>query len=104
MKIEIETASNGFILRTIVDGEVDTVDVFQDQGEADESAVQTTAELLRYLNDILGPSTSRHAKARVYVEVKPGDKHFDYIGDEDEVISTQHCKCDLVSTCPRCSE
>lgn len=49
----------------------------------DEEEVKAFAQLLWSLNDLIGPSTSRYSKARVYIEVKPGDKHED-LKDEDK--------------------
>lgn len=52
--------------------------VFQyDQFDSGKSEVQSFAELLRYISDIIGPSTSRYDKERVYIEIKPGDKYTD---------------------------
>lgn len=85
MKLTIETASNGWLIRKEPD-ELDDrseLHVFSHSDSFDDTAeVHAFARVLWCLNDLIGPSTSRYSKARVYVEVKPGDKHDDY-KDED---------------------
>jgi hypothetical protein len=85
VKLIIETAANGWLIRK----EPDEIDdrsetyVFSHGGDLDDTAeVNAFARVLWCLDDLIGPTTSRHSKARVYVEVKPGDKHEDY-KDED---------------------
>ena len=78
MKITIEMAANGWLIRTQSDFPEDMpetlvysyADSFNDTDE-----VKAFAEVLWRINDLIGPTTSRHSKARVYVEVKPGDKY-----------------------------
>ena len=85
MKLTIETAANGWLIRKEPDEVDDRSDlyVFSDADSFDDTdGVKAFAHVLRCLNDLIGPSTSRYSKARVYVEVKPGDKHEDY-KDED---------------------
>ncbi len=85
MKLIIETAANGWLIRKEPD-EIDDrseLHVFSHGGDLDDTAeVHAFARVLWCLNDLIGPTTSRYSKARVYVEVKPGDKHDDY-PDED---------------------
>jgi hypothetical protein len=81
MKVIIETALNGWLIRKEADATDDRSElhVFSHSDSADtEEEVKAFAGVLWCLNDLIGPSTSRHSKARVYVEVKPGDKHEDY--------------------------
>jgi hypothetical protein len=81
MKVTIETAVNGWLIRTESDfpeGRFGLY-VFSHSDSMDDTAeVNAFARVLWCLNDLIGPTTSRHSKARVYVEVKPGDKHDDY--------------------------
>ena len=80
MKLIIETASNGWLIRKEPD-EIDDMPqlhVFSHcDGFDDTAEVNAFAHMLHTLNDLIGPTTSRYSKARVYVEVKPGDKYED---------------------------
>ena len=81
MKVTIETAVNGWLIRTESDFPEGRsgLYVFSHSDSKDDTAeVNAFARVLWCLNDLIGPTTSRHSKARVYVEVKPGDKHDDY--------------------------
>lgn len=86
MKLTIETAANGYLIRTEVDEVNDKSElfVFSHASEIDDTEdVKTFARFLHYLNDLIGPSTSRYSKARVYIDVQPGDK----CGDFEELDS-----------------
>ena len=84
MKVTIETAVNGWLIRTESDFPEGRsgLYVFSHSSHSgsthDTAEVNTFASVLWCLNDLIGPTTSRHSKARVYVEVKPGDKHDDF--------------------------
>jgi hypothetical protein len=81
MILIIETASNGWLIRKEADATDDRSElhVFSHSDGADaEEEVNAFAGVLWCLNDLIGPTTSRHSKARVYVQVKPGDKHNDF--------------------------
>lgn len=86
MKLTIETAANGWLIRKEPD-EIDDrcelyvfshCDSFEDIEE-----VNAFATMLHTLNDLIGPTTSRYSPARIYVEVKPGDKHEDFEEDDE---------------------
>ena len=80
MKITIEMAANGWLIRTQPDHPEDTPEtyVYSEDSDWDDTVdVKAFARVLWCLNDLIGPTTSRYSKARVYVEVKPGDKHED---------------------------
>lgn len=81
MKVTIEMAANGWLIRTQSDFPEDMPETFvyshvDDFDDTDE--VKAFAKVLWRVNDLIGPTTSRHSKARIYVEVKPGDKHDDF--------------------------
>lgn len=81
MKVTIETAVNGWLIRTesdFAEGRSGLYVFSHSDSKDDTAEVNTFASVLWCLNDLIGPTTSRHSKARVYVEVKPGDKHDDY--------------------------
>lgn len=85
MILIIETAANGWLIRKEADATDDRSElhVFSHSDSVDDTAeVNAFARVLWCLNDLIGPTTSRHSKARVYVEVKPGDKHEDYKDDK----------------------
>jgi hypothetical protein len=53
--------------------------VFSHSDSADtEDEVKAFAGVLWCVNSLIGPTTGRNSKARVYIEVKPGDKHEDH--------------------------
>ncbi len=66
---KIKPASNGYILVTESGTTVYSFEV--------DSEVQAFAKLLRDIETEAGPTTSRYDAERIYVEVKPGDKHND---------------------------
>ena len=81
MKVTIETAVNGWLIRTeseFPEGRSGLYVFSHSDSMDDTEEVNAFARVLWCLNDLIGPTTSRHSKARVYVEVKPGDKHDDY--------------------------
>ena len=87
MKVTIEMAANGWLIRTQSDFPEDMPETFvysHADSFDDTDEVKAFAQVLWRVNDLIGPSTSRHSKARIYVEVKPGDKHDDF-QEEDEV-------------------
>lgn len=88
MKLTIELVANGWMLTDESDPEMPKKHVFEDTGSgslvnADRESLEAFRRLLWSINDLLGPSTSRYSKDRIYIELKPGDKHEDY-KDEDE--------------------
>ena len=81
MKVTIETAVNGWLIRTESDFPEDRSELYvysHSDSMDDTEEVNAFARVLWCLNDLIGPTTSRHSKARVYIEVKPCDKHDDY--------------------------
>jgi hypothetical protein len=81
MILIIETASNGWLIRKEADATDDRSElhVFSHSDSMDDTAeVNAFARVLWCLNDLIGPTTGRNSKARIYVEVKPGDKHNDF--------------------------
>jgi hypothetical protein len=81
MKVIIETALNGWLIRTEPSFTDDTPElhVFSHSDSAvTEDEVKAFAGVLWRVNSLIGPTTGRNSKARIYVEVKPGDKHEDY--------------------------
>lgn len=65
MKIIIETADNGYILRYAPEDGLDTYVFPQDDLKG----------ALRAIVDMLGESGSRHDEKRIYIVEAPGDKH-----------------------------
>ena len=82
--ITIKNALNGWILELRSnDEEIDRyVFSYEDNlGEYDE--VQAFALLLRKINDLIGPSTSRYSEYRIYLDIRPGDKYSVIKQEED---------------------
>lgn len=73
MPITIKPALNGWYLTHSEEGEEDQVYVFSADGD-EQSEVEAFAHLLRVVDSIYGPSTSRYSEHRIYVNVSPGDK------------------------------
>jgi len=78
--IKISKCSNGWTV-DFHDGE----DIDRFVLEVKDSEAECWAEVLRLTDEIYGPSTGRHDKERVYVEVRPGDKFMD--GKEENTPS-----------------
>jgi hypothetical protein len=81
MKVIIETALNGWLIRTesSFTDDMPELHVYSHSDSADtQDEVKAFAGVLWCLNSLIGPTTGRNSKARIYVEVKPGDKHEDY--------------------------
>ena len=78
MKITIEMAANGWLIRTQPDHPEDRSETYvysHADSFNDTDEVKAFAEVLWRINDLIGPTTSRHSVARIYVEVKPGDNY-----------------------------
>ena len=80
MRFEIKHAQNGYIVSCDSDEEPL---VFQELSDELEE-IEAWACFLRELTDHYGPSAgrSRYSAKRIYVEVRPGDKHEDYFENE----------------------
>jgi hypothetical protein len=81
MKVIIETALNGWLIRTepSFTDDMPELHVYSHSDGVDtEDEVKAFAGVLWCVNSLIGPTTGRNSAARIYVEVKPGDKHADY--------------------------
>ena len=81
MKVTIETALNGWLIRTepSFTDDMPELHVYSHSDSADrEEEVKAFAGVLCCVNDLIGPTTGRNSKVRIYVEVKPGDKYEDF--------------------------
>lgn len=85
--IQIERADNGWLLIDHSDPENVRKHVFQETDEfnSEKSEAEAFASLLWAIKSIMGPMDSRYSAHRVYITIKPGDKHEDYKEDDDEV-------------------
>lgn len=79
MKLSIERVDNGFILRLPPEGEApEHVEVFEYKGTSGSpSHVEAWVRCLYAVDGAIGPETGRFSPARVYFEVKRGDKFED---------------------------
>jgi hypothetical protein len=84
MKFEIKRVKNG--LRLITE-DPDQELVCQDDYD---NEVECFAAFLRTVCDEYGPMTSRYDAKRIYIEVRPGDKHEDYCDPEEECEAEKH--------------
>jgi hypothetical protein len=81
MKFEIRRTKNGAILRVEHDnpeGETEEI-CYQETEHAD---IEAFADFLRFLDEHYGPTTGRYSPKRIYIVVKPGDKHPDFDNEE----------------------
>ena len=74
--ITITTAHNGWVVKD-TDGDFERVYCFSYDSIAGGD-VEAFSSLLWHLTDTLGMGGSRYDAKRIYIEVKPGDKHKDY--------------------------
>lgn len=82
MKLIIETLGNGWTVSTD-DGEnySSMIGFTVDDEDYDKAAeVKKFAQLLQYINDTVGPTTSRYDTTRIYVKTAPGDKNEEFNG------------------------
>lgn len=80
MKVSIETAINGWLIRKEPDDIDDRIElsVHEHPERCDEvGEVKAFAGVLMRLTELLCPTTSRYSAARIYVEVRPGDKYME---------------------------
>ena len=80
MKLEIRFARNGFILNDSIDPEGKKTYIFEDDNMGE--SIEAFANLLSKIDELIGPTTTRHDAKRVYIKVEPGDKFGD--GEEEE--------------------
>lgn len=71
MEVIIKRVENGW---TVKDVSIDKEYVYA----IEDSEVQSFKEVLYDLDDIIGPTTSRYSKERIYIEIRQGDKHEDH--------------------------
>lgn len=89
VRVIIERAQNGWVVTQrsseYLRSEDDTPDIVNVFDEKD-SEVEGCASLLRHLEDVLGPSTSRYDEKRIYIVVAPGDKNDAFTEAHSDVI------------------
>jgi hypothetical protein len=106
-KVTIEKVDNGYIVEHDTGFEEDSVTkiVCQEKEEdfnSEESGeVDAFADLLWTLNEMIGPSTSRYAKKRIYIEIKPGDKYEDTILAPCQGQPCEDCDCEEEDDLPK---
>ena len=80
--ITITTAANGWIVKES-DGDFERVYCFSYDSIAGGD-VKAFSGLLWHVTETLGMSGSRYDEERIYISVKPGDKHQSYQDDRAE--------------------
>lgn len=86
-QVIINTVNNGFVVeyKSIhEDKDHSDIEVFEVLLETQEERALTMQRLLYHINDLIGPSSSRYDEHRVYVEIKPGDKHSKFEEQDNE--------------------
>lgn len=79
--ITITTAQNGWIVKD-TDGDFERVYCFLYDSIAGGD-VEAFSSLLWHLTDTLGMGGSRYDEKRIYISVKPGDKHSSHPDNSD---------------------
>lgn len=85
MKIEIEHAKNGWLIRAVYseseqeDAQESDYWVFN-HNDDEKSEAEAFASLLWHVKELMGPQDSRYSKHRVMVDIQPGDKSNDGLG------------------------
>lgn len=75
-KLELYWAENGWLIKSVEDGEPDRYTVFshRDSDDGKEEA-EAFSSLLWEIKSLMGPSESRYSKYRVMVNLEEGDKY-----------------------------
>lgn len=74
MKIEIQTAQNGWLIEVLEPEDERRLYVFSEDEETEASTAQAFVQVLHTLKDLIGPSESRYSEHRVRITIEPGDK------------------------------
>ena len=83
--IEIKAVLNGWILTDKSDPDLpDQTRVFSYTDEKSEA--EAFRDLLCVTKDLIGPMDSRYSENRVYVVIKPGDKHDGFTEEDAKLI------------------
>lgn len=78
--IKIDHVDNGYIIRNYCEGKLEeTVVVDEEMGEP-----EAARSVLWHINTMLGNTGGRYDEKRIYIELRPGDKHPDADKEEDE--------------------
>jgi hypothetical protein len=83
MKFEIKHAKNGAIIRVKTDEPGAKWEEYTYQ-ERDGGEIEAFADFLRTIEENYGPATNRYSKARIHIDVQPGDKHSEVTGAADD--------------------
>ena len=86
MKYQIESATNGYILKTIDKGETVMLDgVTTEKEEVETFVYETIDDILHFIAESEDPG-SRHDEKRLYIIRAPGDKHPNFTEEHANVI------------------
>lgn len=74
MSLVLKMVSNGWILEDHSDPEFTRIEVFESKEDNEKGEVEAMARLLWTIDSLIGPTTSRYSKHRIYIKIEPGDK------------------------------
>lgn len=74
MSLVLKMVSNGWILEDHSDPEFTRIEVFESKEDSEKGEVEAMARLLWTIDSLIGPTTSRYSKHRIYIKIEPGDK------------------------------
>jgi hypothetical protein len=85
--LKIEVVQNGWLLTDESDPEMVQKYVFQEREDGylyEKNSAEAFAGLLWRIKDLIGPTDSRYSAHRVYIEIKPGDKHSSHPDNQED--------------------
>jgi hypothetical protein len=88
VKVVVESARNGYIVRIPTDGP-DEAELVIAIGEND--VVEANLQMLQEVHEAIGHVGSRHDARRIFIGVQPGDKHHDL---HPKLCAECECRCD----------
>lgn len=78
MTLTIHSCENGWLIEHEYPWEEnERTDLYVFQGYEELEDVEACADMLRMVNELVGPTTSRYSEKRVHVSTEPGDKFGD---------------------------
>lgn len=77
MRFELRSVRNGCILKACHTAEETgrREELVYQESYAEDDEIERFADFLRIIADNYGPNTSRYSAKRIYITVRPGDKH-----------------------------
>lgn len=78
MQITIQRARNGYIVHHESDDDETMVQTIIEERDEDTDGIECFCDLLRVIDVLMGPTTSRYSEKRIRIVTVPGDKNDSY--------------------------